>query len=379
MHDPFKTYLPWFILREIPYIGNTLYKRLIEHFGSADYVLNAPGSELKKIEKIGPKAVKAITNHSQYHDQAKKELDLVLNNHIRILTLTDPRYPALLSNIPDPPPILTYLGSLDNQSPCFSIVGSRKATSYGLNSARNLSAKLADKGFQVVSGLALGIDTMAHQGALDTNNRTIAVLGSGLNKIYPRQNRKLFSIIARTGTIFSEFKINSDPVPSNFPIRNRIIAGLSCGTLVVEAAKKSGSLITARLAGEYNREVFAVPGSIASHTSQGTHSLLKQGAKLVENEMDIIDELGQFVHEKKHTPSQPKKAASNHSKPLPASQKDSRHIIHFLDPYPVHIDSLIKKSRLDSATVSSQLLDLELSGRVLRHQGNYYSIPEEYH
>jgi DNA processing protein len=379
MHDPFKTYLPWFILREIPSIGNTLYKRLIDHFGSADSVLNAPDAQLKKIEKIGSKTVKAISNHPQYHDQAKKELDLVLNSHLRILTLTDPQYPALLSRIPDPPPILTYLGSLDNQSPCISIVGSRRATTYGLNSARNLAARLANKGFQVVSGLALGIDTMAHQGALDTGNRTIAVLGSGLNKIYPRQNRKLFSLIARTGTVFSEFKINADPVPTNFPIRNRIIAGLSCGTLVVEAAKKSGSLITARLAGEYNREVFAVPGSIASNTSQGTHSLLKQGAKLVENELDIIDELGQFVHEKKNMPSQQENALSNHADHPPAFHHDSRHIIHFLDPYPVHIDSLIKKSRLDSSTVSSQLLDLELSGRVTRHQGNYYSIPEEYH
>ncbi len=378
MHDPFKTYLPWFILREIPSIGNTLYKRLIDQFGSPDFVLNAPAAQLKKINKIGPETVKAISNYRKYLDQAKKELDIVLNNHMHILTLTDPQYPALLSRIPDPPPILTYLGSLDNQSPCISIVGSRRATTYGLNSARNLSAKLAGKGFQVVSGMALGIDTMAHQGALDTGSRTIAVLGSGLNKIYPRQNKNLFNIIARTGTVFSEFKINADPVPSNFPIRNRIIAGLSCGTLVVEAAKKSGSLITARLAGEYNREVFAVPGSIASNTSQGTHSLLKQGAKLVENELDIIDELGQFIHEKKQTPSQ-QKALLNHADQKPVSDHDSRHIIHFLDPYPVHIDSLIKKSRLDSSTVSSQLLDLEMSGRVLRHQGNYYSIPEEYH
>ena len=214
---------------------------------------------------------------------------------------------------------------------------------------------------------------MAHKGALRADKKTIAVMGSGLNKIYPRENRHLFYEIAAKGTIFSEFKINSDPLPQNFPIRNRIIAGLSCGSIIVEAAQRSGSLITARLANEYNREVFAVPGSIKSKKSQGTHSLLKQGAKLVENEMDIIDELHHFIHAKHNyqTPPLQKKTTTRKS--------DKYKIINLLEPYPVHIDVLIEKSKTDSSKITSQLLDLELEGHVIRHQGDYYSIPEESH
>ena len=376
MHHAFETYLPWFILREIPFVGNTVYKRLIGHLGSAADVLAASKQQLQSIHGVGPKIVNGILNHTDYAGAAQKELEAVLKHQYKIVTLTDPRYPPLLSEIPDPPPILTYLGHLDNQSPCLSIVGSRKATVYGLNTAKDLSSRLSRTGFQIVSGLARGIDAMAHKGALNANKKTIAVLGSGLNKIYPRENKRLFDAIASTGTVFSEFKIDSDPIAANFPVRNRIIAGLSCGTLVVEAAKKSGSLITARLAGEYNREVFAVPGSIASSRSQGTHSLLKQGAKLVEDELDIVDELGQFVHVS--GPGRPDEKRMSENKNNPCKEKTS-HIFDFLEPYPVHIDSLIKRSRMESSTVAAQLIDLELSGRVLRHPGNYYSISEEYH
>jgi len=219
---------------------------------------------------------------------------------------------------------------------------------------------------------------MAHRGALKAKGKTIAVLGSGLNKIYPRENTSLFHSIAETGTVFSEFKVNTKPLPTNFPIRNRIIAGLSCGTIVVEAAKRSGSLITARLATEYNREVFAVPGSIKSKKSEGTHALLKQGAKLVETEMDIIDELHHFIHEKKEnlTPRPLQKQKPPHYK---SGKQNKSFIIEFLEPYPVHLDVLIEKSGMPSSQVTSQLLDLEFEGRVNRHQGNYYSISEEDH
>jgi DNA processing protein len=233
-----------------------------------------------------------------------------------------------------------------------------------------------------------------------------------LNRIYPRENRHLFDAISETGTIFSEFRVNCDPLAVNFPIRNRIIAGLSCGSIVVEAAKRSGSLITARLAGEYNREVFAVPGSIKSTKSQGTHSLLKQGARLVETEMDIIDELFHFIHADKRTiqkiPLQKQKTSQykpceqsseqtkqyeqakrggeikpgQHAKPdeqTKACKQKKTDIIHFLEPYPVHIDVLIEKSGMDGSQVTAQLLDLEFEGRVIRHQGNYYSISEEDH
>ncbi|MEN8212421.1 MAG: DNA-processing protein DprA, partial [Thermodesulfobacteriota bacterium] len=372
MSNSFEKYLPWLILREIPLLGNRVYKKLINEFQNPEKILQAPRSQLKLIDKISAKTVDGIINHKKYHNPAKKELELIFNKNIKIVTITDPLYPPLLKEIPDPPPFLTYLGQLENTAPCISVVGSRNATSYGLSTSENLSYNLALKGFQIVSGLARGIDSMAHKGALRADKKTIAVMGSGLNKIYPRENRYLFDEIAAKGTILSEFKINSDPLPKNFPIRNRIIAGLSCGSIIVEAAQRSGSLITARLANEYNREVFAVPGSIKSKKSQGTHSLLKQGAKLVENEMDIIDELHHFIHTKNscsHSSFQQKSTIN--------SKSDKYKIIKLLEPYPVHIDVLIEKSKTDSSTVTSQLLDLELEGHVIRHQGNYYSIPEE--
>ena len=378
MHNFFETYLPWFILREIPSLGNTMYKKLIDQFGSPENILKAPETQLRRVDKISSKIIKGITNHNVFQDEAKKELDLILNNHIKIVTLTDADYPVLLKQIPDPQPFLTYLGKLDNSAPCISIIGSRNATSYGLSTSKNLSYNLAQRGFQVVSGLARGIDAMAHKGALKANKKTIAVLGSGLKKMYPRENYNLFQSIAEKGVVFSEFKVNTDPFPSNFPIRNRIIAGLSCGSIVVEAAQRSGSLITARLAGEYNREVFAVPGNIKSKKSAGTHSLLKQGARLVENEMDIIDELHQFIHIKKKTdqlkPLQKQKPPHYKSDPL-----NRRELINLIEPYPVHIDVLIEKSKMNSSQITSQLLDLELEGIVIRHQGNYYSISEETH
>ena len=378
MQTFFDKYLPWFVLREIPFLGNTLYKKLIDRFQSPETVLTASKAEFESIGKISTKTLYGLLHHKLFMEQAKIELEQIFKNHIHIVTLNDAFYPVLLKQIQDPPPFLTYYGTLDNESPCVSIVGSRTATSYGLSTSENLSFKLASKGFQIVSGLARGIDAMAHKGALRAKGKTIAVLGSGLKKIYPKENESLFHEIAETGTIFSEFKVNADPIPGHFPVRNRIIAGLSCGSIVVEAAKRSGSLITARLASEYNREVFAVPGSIKSKKSEGTHSLLKQGAKLVETEMDIIDEFHHFIHKKKETLSQVP-LESSESGSYPGRIQDRPRILNFLEPYPVHIDIIIEKSGMKSSEVACQLLDLELEGIVNRHQGNYYSISEDYH
>ena len=375
MNTSFEKYLPWFTLREIPFLGNTMVKRLIDQFQSPEKVLTASEDQLKKIDKISAKIINNITHYKTFQDKAKKELDLILNKNIKIITLTDSSYPALLKQIHDPPPFLTYLGELDNSAPCISVVGSRSATAYGLSTSENLSYHLANKGFQIVSGLARGIDARAHQGALRAKGKTIAVLGSGLNKIYPRENKYLFNAIADTGTIFSEFKADTEPFPSNFPIRNRIIAGLSCGTIIVEAAKRSGSLITARLAGEYNREVFAVPGSIQSQKSQGTHALLKQGAKLIENVTDIMDELHHFIHLKEK--DQPASLQNQKMPHYKICKPPGPEILKFIGPYPVHIDVLIENSGMNTSQITSELLDLELAGKVNRHQGNYYSISEE--
>ena len=280
MQDSYKKYLPWFILREIPFLGNTLYKKLIDRFQTPENVLTASEAELGSVGRISVKIIDDIFHHKKFMDKAQIELEQIFKNNINIVTLVDPFYPGLLKQIPDPPPVLTYYGTFDSESPCLSIIGSRTATSYGLSTAENLSYKLALKGFQIVSGLARGIDTMAHKGALKAKGKTIAVLGSGLKKIYPKENEPLFHDIIENGIVFSEFKLDADPIPGHFPIRNRIIAGLSCGSVIVEAAKRSGSLITARLASEYNREVFAVPGSIKSRNSEGTHYLL--------TDMDIV-------------------------------------------------------------------------------------------
>ncbi len=364
------------MLKRIPLLGNVMIKRLIRHFNTPENIFSADLSQLMTIQGIGKETAANIARHQKFKSAAARALEKVLRFRFGIVTLTDAAYPKLLREIIDPPPFLTFKGTLDNRSPCISIVGSRSATSYGLSTARHLAAALAAKGFQIVSGLARGVDAMAHQGALDRQGRTIAVLGSGLNNVYPRQNRQLCDSIALTGTVFSEFTVDAQPQKEHFPVRNRCIAGLSCGTVVVEAARKSGSLITARLAGEYNREVFAVPGSIKSVKSQGTHALLKQGAHLVENEMDIIDELFHFIHENR---DEHRKNGSKQKAALEKMPKNDYPILELMEPYPVHIDTLIEKSRLDCSAVTDQLLNLELEGMVQRHPGNYYSISEGKH
>lgn len=288
-------YLPWFILKSVPGVGNIMYRRLIQRFASPENVFTASHKELMAVKGMGHKVMSAIKDPATRSFTATKifkdEIGQIQSSGFKIVTMTEKNYPTLLQYIPDPPPYLTYFGTLDNSFPSIAIVGSRQATPYGLNTAADLAHDLALKGFQVISGMAVGIDTAAHNGALRAHGRTVGILGSGLGNIYPSENRKLFYKIADNGAVISEFNLHSKPDGRHFPMRNRIIAGMSSGTVVVEAAKKSGSLITARLAAEYNREVFAVPGNIDSFKSSGTHALLKQGARLVENYGDVIEEL----------------------------------------------------------------------------------------
>jgi DNA processing protein len=372
MESDAATYLPWFILREIPFLGNQGFKRLVQAFGTPEKALAAKPEAWIKVAGISKKIIPGSLQASQYTDTAQRELQQITALGVKILTLHDPGFPGLLKTIPDPPPILTYQGHVDPRAPCIAIVGSRNASSYGMDTARYLARRLADMGFCIVSGMARGIDTAAHTGALESTGNTIAVLGSGLKKIYPRENKDLFYRMQTSGAVISEFKLDTDPYPYNFPIRNRIIAGLSCGTIVVEAKKKSGSLITARLAAEYNREVFAVPGSIRSRKSQGTHSLLKQGAKLVENEADVVNELSHLVHQEPVTGIPLAKPVSK-----PELDATKKQIMQVLEVYPRHIDSIIESSRMDSGIVSAVLLELELLGIVKHHPGTYFSIVKE--
>ena len=374
MPDSFDKYLSWFALKKVPGIGNYLYKSLLDTFSSPANVFLASEKELSNIYRIRKTSIKSIKNNKKYFDEARYELDIIFKHKFKIVTLNDAHYPILLKEIHDPPPYLTYIGVLNNSYPCLSIVGSRNATSYGLSSGEKLGYNLAKKGFQIVSGMARGIDTAAHQGALKAKGKTYAILGSGLNKIYPAENRSLYSKISENGAVISEFNVNQFPDSKNFPIRNRIIAGISAGTCVVEAAQKSGSLITARLANEYCREVYAVPGSIDSKKSQGTHHLLKQGAKLVENDNDIIEELSHFVHK-----AEPNFIKTKNNKDLNLNKYNQTDIdiLKILDPYPAHIDIIAEKSGLETKILLPALLSLELDGKIKQSNGKYFSKIEE--
>nr|WP_320193610.1 DNA-processing protein DprA [uncultured Desulfobacter sp.] len=366
------TYLPWFLLTELPGLSPRVIKNLLQHCKTPEAVLAASKTQLSSVPDISSRVIKTILEHKTFESDAHKRLTRAQDSGYRVVVLTEPDYPALLKEIPDPPALLFYDGTFDISAPCISIVGSRNATRYGMDTAYYLAQRLTASGFTIVSGMALGVDTAAHKGALDNDSgQTLAVLGSGLDHIYPRHNRPLYCRIRKQGAVISEFFPDTAPLPGNFPRRNRIIAGLSCGTVVVEAAQKSGSLITARLAGEYNREVFAVPGSIKSSKSRGTHHLIKQGARLIENEMDIIDELSQFVHAENNQPSYVP------TKKQPTMDKIQTMVYKNLDLYPEHIDHITASSGLTSAQVSAALLDLELSGLIVRHPGNKFSILEE--
>jgi DNA processing protein len=270
--------------------------------------------------------------------------------------------------------VLYVSGDLAGCDRPVAVVGSRNATAYGLALARQLAGDLASLGFTVVSGMALGIDAAAHEGALAGCGRTVAVLGSGLARIYPPQHLRLSERISANGAVLSEFPLQAEPEAHHFPIRNRVISGMSLGTVVVEASKTSGSLITARLAAEQNREVFAVPGSIQSYKSMGTHTLIKQGAKLVENVQDIVSELGQFLSDDR--------TGSGPQRPPPVEMRhrltaEETNVYQALGPYPLHIDELVRKLAMDAGRLSGILLQLELKGIVTQQPGKLFSAADD--
>ncbi|MCL2761116.1 MAG: DNA-processing protein DprA, partial [Desulfuromonadales bacterium] len=285
----------WFALKSIPLVGNITYRRLIEAFVSPAKVLSAPIEEICKVDGVGKAAALSITTYD-YNPYAEKELDAFYKSGADIITIKDADYPSLLLEIPDPPPFLYLKGSIPKTKRSIAIVGSRKATDYGIATTAKLARELAERGITVVSGMARGVDAAAHRAALNGIGSSIGVIGSGIDIEYPIENRSLYREMEKTGAIISEFPIGAKPDAANFPRRNRIISGISHGVLVVEATEKSGSLITAGLALEQNREVFAIPGNINSRGSKGSNNLIKQGAKLVEDVFDILSELspGEF-------------------------------------------------------------------------------------
>ncbi|MFH0725063.1 MAG: DNA-processing protein DprA [Pseudomonadota bacterium] len=361
-----ETLLPWLILKSVPGVGNVLFKRLIDHFQTPARVLGAPAEHLIRVEGISDRVARLILGH-RLTDPVKQELDSIQKTECRIVTLTDVDYPPLLKEIPDPPPYLYFHGDHGYTAHCIAVVGSRNATAYGIGVTRQLCRELSKAGFVLVSGLARGIDTAAHEGALMEGGRTLAVLGSGLQCIYPKENRPLARSISKSGAVISELPLHAAPEAHHFPARNRIISGLCLGTVVVEAAMKSGALITARLALEQNREVFAVPGSIGSSKSGGTHGLIKQGAKLVENAEDVIEELVPIMKRSAVVLRNPPSSETSYD----GFSTEEARILKALSPYPVHIDEIARSLRLPVGILSGTLLRLELKGVVRQTSGNF--------
>lgn len=364
---------PWFVLRAIPGVGDALLCGLIRSFGSPEAVLRASESELVQAGGVSPTLAKAIRRGPTVEDlrAIDRELAAIERLSIRMLTILDTDYPARLKTIHDPPPLLSVSGSLDEADHhAIAVVGTRDATPAGLAVAERLSRGLAEAGFTVVSGLARGIDGAAHRGALEAGGRTIAVLGCGIDRTYPAMHRSLRKKVEERGAVLSELPPGAQAHSYHFPKRNRIISGLSLGVVVVEAAPQSGSLITARLAVEQGREVFAVPGPILSEQSRGTNGLIKQGAKLVETVEDILDELTAQCEPSFLVRMQARRTALRSVQSgRVLLEGDEARLYAALSAEPIHIDELIAKTGLPAASVSSLLLALELKGAVRQLPG----------
>ncbi len=356
----------WLALNLTPGIGSTLMRRLLKRFKTPEAVFHAPPKELLRIEGLGEKVVKEIQK-GPLEKTVQRELSLLKEAGAKIVTFKDEKYPKRLKEIYDPPQLLYMRGELKQEDEfAVSIVGSRKTTPYGRWFTEKVSQELARYGVTIVSGMARGIDSLAHWGATSGGGRTIAVLGCGVDVIYPSENRNLFARIIDQGAILSEFPMGSPPEGGHFPRRNRIISGLSIGVVVVQANEKSGSLITANYALEQGREVFAVPGNVGTESSRGTHRLIKQGAKLVESSEDILEEILPQWQRKGE-------ATQKVETPKPDLTQEERALYELLGETPLHIDVMIRESRLDPGKVSSLLLNLELKGLASQWPGKCFS------
>lgn len=349
----------WVALSLIHGLGSETYRRLLQAFGEPERIFATGRSTLEKV--VRPPIARAIVDGPDPAALAPllKWLDEPDN---QIITLADPDYPKGLLEIPDPPPLLYLKGRRDLLNhPALAIVGSRNATPQGLANAELFAHFLSDHGLCIVSGMALGIDGAAHRGGLQGASSSIAVVGTGLDVVYPARHRGLAHDLAQKGALVSEFPLGTPSIASNFPRRNRIISGLASGCLVVEAALQSGSLITARLAAEQGREVFAIPGSIHSPLAKGCHALIKQGAKLVDSARDILDELGYHADPVSPPPLDP-----------PPSSGEEVSLLRCLGYDPVGMDALVACSGLTSDSVSAILLLMELDGQVESLPGGFY-------
>ena len=366
----------WLKLIRADGIGPTLFKRLLDFFGGVERIFTASVTELTKVEGIGNKTAESIVRTRDAFD-VDSELALADKLGVWVIHLQDDRYPPALKAIYDPPPVLYIKGTLTrSDNLAMAIVGSRRCSHYGTEQANRFSHLLASAGFTIVSGLARGIDSAAHRGALATKGRTIAVQGCGLSNIFPPENKKLFEQITENGAVISELPLTYEPLAENFPGRNRIIAGLSMGVLVVEATYRSGALISAQAAMENNREVMAVPGRIDSPCSLGCHKLLKQGARLIDSIDEIMDALG-YVGDglKTHAATAVAEAEQNAQGSLFDTSRlnlteAEEAILGHLNSEPVHVEELIESTQLSAAKVHSAVISLQLKGLVKQLPGN---------
>ena len=354
----------WLRLTETPQLGRESARKLLAAFGSPQAVIEATPAARREV--VGRTQAEVLATPPDSLDALVVATQAWLTDTDAseprdVITLGDPRYPAALIDTADPPLLLYAQGRFELlQAQAVAIVGSRSPTPQGSDNARAFASHLSQGGLTVVSGLAMGVDAAAHAGGLDGEASTIAVVGTGLDRVYPRRNLSLAHRIAQKGLIVSEYSLGMPPLPPNFPLRNRIIAGLARGTLVVEAAVQSGSLITARMANEAGRDVFAIPGSIHSPQSRGCHALIKQGAKLVETAQDILEEL--------RWPSPSSSAAT-----APADASDPGDpLLAALGFDPVTLDALVARTGSSTAELSVRLLDLELDGQVARLPGQLF-------
>lgn len=306
-----------------------------------------------------------------YHEMAREIADWSAREGCRILVRGDESYPRMLAEIYDPPLVLYSRGRLETMAaPCLAIVGTRRPTYYGLQIAEGLAADLGARGITIVSGLARGIDGAAHRGCMDGGGPTVAVLGCGIDVIYPKEHRQLTRRLLENGLLLSEFVPGTSPAPQNFPVRNRIISGLCLGTVIVEASEYSGSLITARLAMEQNREVFAVPGNLSSPQSFGPNFLIKQGAKLVQGWRDVVEE---FPPEPRHHIFAGEEIATEVQTRLQMLTPEEDKVLHLLESdQAVHFDRVLRGSGLEISRLSNILLKLEMDGRIRQVPGNLY-------
>lgn len=360
----------WIALKAADGVGPVLFRRLLERFESPDRVLSASSAALASVRGVTDSVAAAIQG-DRCRRFAEEECVKLSRSGARLLTFLDAEYPRRLFEIGDPPPLIYLRGVVPVWEPSVAVVGSRRASREGLKAAEQLSEQLASLGVRVVSGLARGIDTAAHRGALKGAGCTIAVLGCGVDILYPTENRELADRIVRSGCIMSEFPMGTQPLAEHFPRRNRIISGLSRGVLVVEAAEQSGSLITARYALDQGRDVMAVPGPISSAASRGSNRLIKQGAQLVDCVDDILSALtlgplpagGQaslFAEqaEAPRSPLTPREAA----------------LYELVAQGPRHLDEITVALELTAGEVSAMVLGLELKGLLVQLPGSYYSI-----